>query len=165
MKRILYLLPGLLVFANCYPLIHDITTDVDHPPQFVALLAARGDAPNPPEYDGPETAARQQKAYPDLKPLYLNAATTVVFPAARRSAEAMGWQIVAAVEAEGRIEAVATTRLFRFKDDVVVRVRSEGEGSRVDVRSKSRVGKSDLGANAKRILLYLDELRRRIGEP
>ncbi len=70
----------------------------------------------------------------------------------------MGWEIIAAVREEGRIEATATTRWFRFKDDVVIRVQPQGTGSRIDVRSKSRLGRSDLGANAKRIRAYWREL-------
>jgi uncharacterized protein (DUF1499 family) len=71
------------------------------------------------------------------------------------AARAQGWEIVAAVPAEGRIEATDTTRFFGFKDDIVIRVKAEGAGSRVDVRSLSRVGKSDVGKNASRIRAYL----------
>jgi len=75
------------------------------------------------------------------------------------AARASGWAIVAADSAAGRIEATATTAWFGFKDDVVVRVAPEGTGSRVDVRSVSRVGKSDVGANARRIREYLERVR------
>jgi uncharacterized protein (DUF1499 family) len=70
----------------------------------------------------------------------------------------MGWELVASDSAAGRIEATATTPWFGFKDDVVVRVRPDGSGSRIDVRSVSRVGKSDVGANAKRIRTYLADI-------
>ena len=73
----------------------------------------------------------------------------------------MGWKIVAADSTAGRIEATATTPWFGFKDDVVVRVRPEGSGSRIDVRSVSRVGQSDVGTNARRIRAYLADLARR----
>jgi uncharacterized protein (DUF1499 family) len=76
----------------------------------------------------------------------------------------MGWDIVAVDETRGRLEAVATTRLLRFKDDIVVRMRSEASGTRIDVRSKSRVGRSDLGANARRIRAFLDALRQSLTE-
>ena len=66
---------------------------------------------------------------------------------------------MAAVPAEGRLEATARTRWFGFRDDVVVRVRPDGAGSRVDVRSVSRVGRSDLGTNARRIRGFMDALR------
>ncbi len=71
----------------------------------------------------------------------------------------MHWTIVAEVPDEGRIEATDTTALFGFKDDIVVRVRPAGNGSRVDVRSVSRIGSSDVGTNARRIEAYLDRLR------
>lgn len=70
----------------------------------------------------------------------------------------MGWEIAAEDPSAGRIEATATTRWFRFKDDVIVRVAAQGAGSRIDVRSKSRIGRSDLGANAKRIRAYVQKL-------
>jgi uncharacterized protein (DUF1499 family) len=70
----------------------------------------------------------------------------------------MGWEIIAADSARGRIEAVATTRWFGFIDDVVVRISEDGSRSRIDVRSVSRVGRSDVGANARRIRAYLDRL-------
>jgi uncharacterized protein (DUF1499 family) len=76
------------------------------------------------------------------------------------AARAMGWEIVAAEPAAGRIEATATTRWFGFKDDVVVRVRGTSAGSRIDARSVSRVGKGDVGTNARRIRAYFAEIRR-----
>jgi uncharacterized protein (DUF1499 family) len=81
------------------------------------------------------------------------------FARARAAAQARGWEIVAADESAGRIEALATTRWFGFKDDIVIRVAAAGGGSRIDMRSKSRVGRSDLGANAKRIQDFLTEMR------
>jgi uncharacterized protein (DUF1499 family) len=70
----------------------------------------------------------------------------------------MGWEIIAAVPTDGRIEATATTRWFRFKDDVVIRVTPQPAGSRIDVRSTSRLGRSDLGTNAKRVRAYFAAL-------
>ena len=81
------------------------------------------------------------------------------FDRALEAAKRQGWEIVAAVPGEGRIEATDTTRWFGFKDDVVVRVRPDGAGSRVDVRSVSRVGRGDVGTNARRIRGFLDALR------
>ena len=77
---------------------------------------------------------------------------------ALEAARASGWEIVAAVPQERRIEAVATTFWFGFKDDIVVRIRPAPGGSRIDVRSVSRVGRSDLGTNAKRIRAFLGRL-------
>lgn len=144
--------------ARDLPHIHDISTDTANPPRFVAVLALRADAPNPADYDT-AVAPLQRAAYPDLAPLRLAVAPPVAFARAERAARAMGWQIVAAVPGEGRLEATATTRILRFKDDVVVRVVADGAGSRFDVRSSSRLGRGDLGANAARIRSYLSALR------
>lgn len=138
-----------------WPRIHDITTDTVEPPQFVALLARRGLRASPPEYDGLIATAEQRRAYPDIQPLVLSVPASQAFDAAVAAARTMGWEIVASDRAAGRIEAIATTRLLRFKDDVVVRLREEPAGVRVDVRSKSRVGVGDLGTNARRIRRFL----------
>jgi uncharacterized protein (DUF1499 family) len=140
------------------PPIHDITTDTDNPPPFVAVVAKREGASNPIEYGGPEVAAQQHTAYPDVKPVTLSDPPARAFDRALEAARGQGWEIVASVPAEGRIEATDTTRFFGFKDDVVVRVKPEGAGSRVDVRSLSRVGRSDVGKNASRIRAYLHAL-------
>ncbi len=147
-----------LAQARRVPPIHDITTDTDRPPEFVAILALRAGAPNPATYGGPELAAAQREGYPDLAPLSLNVSVAEAFGRALAAGRAMGWQIVAADSARGRIEATATTMWFGFKDDVVVRVTPEGAGSRVDVRSVSRVGQSDVGTNARRIRAFLARL-------
>lgn len=144
--------------ADTVPPIHDITTDTDNPPPFVAVLEKRAGAANPADYGGPEVAAQQRQAYPDLRPVTLPDPPARAFERALDAARAQGWEIVASAPAEGRIEATDTTRWFGFKDDVVVRVKPEGAGSRVDVRSLSRVGKSDVGKNARRIRAYLRAL-------
>jgi uncharacterized protein (DUF1499 family) len=113
---------------------------------------------NGPEYGGEEIARQQEAAYPDIRPHYLVEAPAAAFERALEAARRMGWEIVAAVPAEGRIEATATTRWLRFKDDVVIRITADGTGSRVDMRSKSRLGRNDFGANAKRIRAYFQEL-------
>jgi uncharacterized protein (DUF1499 family) len=138
--------------------IHDITTDTEDPPPFVALYALRQTTFNGPGYGGEKIARIQKAAYPDIQPLDLADDPARAFERALHAARGMGWRIVAAVPEEGRIEATATTPLLRFKDDVVIRVRSRGAGSRIDARSKSRLGKSDLGANAKRIRAYFRAL-------
>lgn len=149
---------ALLSQAKRVPPIHDITTDTADPPAFVGLLEARRNAPNGFAYGGAELAARQREAYADVKPLLVKAPPREVTQRAIDAARAMGWEVVASDAAAGRIEATDTSTWFGFKDDVVVRVRPEGEGSRVDVRSASRVGTSDLGANAKRIRSFLAKL-------
>lgn len=145
--------------ARKVPPIHDISTDTTEPPSFVEVLALRRDARNSAEYGGAEIAEQQHRAYPDLQPLHLALAPAAAFDMALTSARAMGWDIVASDAAQGRIEATDTTLWFGFKDDVVIRVRADGDGSRVDVRSVSRVGQSDVGANARRIRGYLARLR------
>lgn len=146
--------------ARSVPPIHDITTDTEQPPQFVAVLPLRADAPNPAEYEGAEIARQQVEAYPDIATHRLPVPPDAAFTRALDAAREMGWEIVAAEPGEGRIEATDTTFWFGFKDDVVIRVAADGSGSKVDVRSVSRVGGSDVGANAKRIGDYL----RRLGD-
>jgi hypothetical protein len=141
--------------AQQYPRIHDISTDLDHPPQFVALLPARQGLP---ESGGAAVAALQLKAYPDLKTLVLSIPMQQAFQASLDAAKEMGWLIVAQVPAEGRIEATDTTFWYGFKDDIVIRVYPAGERSLVDVRSVSRVGISDVGTNAKRIHGFLAKM-------
>jgi uncharacterized protein (DUF1499 family) len=144
--------------ARAVPPIHDITTDTNDPPVFVDVLPLRADAPNSAEYAGDSIAALQREAYPDVQPVQLPAAPGAAFTRALRAAESMGWAMVATDSAAGRIEATATTTWFGFKDDVVIRLRAEGSGTRVDVRSVSRVGRSDVGANAARIRAYVKAL-------
>ncbi|HEY6873671.1 MAG TPA: DUF1499 domain-containing protein [Geobacteraceae bacterium] len=144
--------------AQRLPRIHDITTDVGNPPQFVAILPLRKDAPNPAAYGGAEIAIKQRAAYPDLKTAVLDLTYPQAFDQALDAARRMGWKIVAAVPAEGRIEATDTTFWFGFTDDIVIRVTSAGNRSLADIRSVSRVGVSDAGTNAKRIHAYLRKL-------
>ena len=160
-SAIAVLVPLSLVGGNAgAPAIHDITTDTDDPPQFEAVLPLRADAPNSVEYGGPELAATQRAAFPDLEPLVVSQPTGRVIEQARSIAEELGWQIVSVDPAGGRLEATDTTFWFGFKDDVVVRVRPTGDGgSRVDVRSLSRVGGGDLGANANRIREFVRRLQ------
>ena len=150
---------GYLRNAGRVPPIHDITTDLDDPPRFVAVLPRRQGAPNPAEHGGAALAAQQRVGYPDLGPARFTAPPDRVFARAVDIARDLGWEIVATAPAEGRLEATDRTRWFGFRDDVVVRVRPDGAGSRVDVRSVSRVGRSDLGTNARRIRGFMAALR------
>jgi len=145
--------------AKQLPMIHDITTDTANPPQFTAILPLRKDAPNPADYGGPAVAELQKKAYPDLATEILNLPANQAFERALATARDMGWRIVASDPDQGRIEASDTTFWFGFTDDIVIRTTSAGERTLVDVRSVSRVGKSDVGTNAKRIREYLKRLR------
>jgi uncharacterized protein (DUF1499 family) len=130
------------------PYINDITTDTETPPQF--------SQPRPYER---HFAELQHLGYPDLQPLELAVPPAQAFAHARAAAQALGWELVAADESAGRIEAVATTFWFGFKDDIAVRVAPSGAGSRIDVRSRSRVGRSDLGANAARIRKFFSAMK------
>ena len=154
------LIPGgsMLAHRSAAP-IHDISTDTADPPQFGALLAVRGAGANEAAYDGPETAAQQRIAYPDLAGVLLSQPPRAVFDRALTTARERGWLIVAANPAAGLIEAVATTRWWGLKDDIVIRVRADGNGSRIDMRSKSRVGRSDDGRNAARVRDFTARLR------
>ena len=145
--------------AGGAPPIHDITTDTSDPPLFVDVLPLRAGAKNTAAYGGSRVAALQLAAYPDITPVDLAIAPAAAFAKALATANAMGWALVAADPAAGRIEATATTRVFRFKDDVVVRIRPHTGGSRVDVRSVSRFGGGDLGKNASRIREFIGRLR------
>jgi uncharacterized protein (DUF1499 family) len=140
---------------NSVPYIHDITTDTRDPPLFVAILPLRSGAPNSAEYGGPELAKQQNVGYPNLGPVVLSRSIEAAFSQALQAANDMGWEIVAADPKTLRIEATDTTRWFGFKDDVVVRLTPSATGSRIDVRSVSRVGKSDVGTNARRINAFL----------
>jgi len=144
--------------ARNVPPIHDITTDLDNPPTFEAVVPLRADAPN--TLDRPPALAEQQRqGYPDLAPITLSMPSEQAFDRALAAAQEGGWRIVTADKGSGRIEATDTTRWFGFQDDIVVRLTPWGAGTRVDVRSVSRVGRSDTGTNARRIRRYLDGLR------
>lgn len=146
--------------AASVPPIHDISTDTTTPPVFKALLPERSSAPNPVEYGGAEVARQQHKAYPDIKPLHFNLSAPQVFAAALSTANDMGWKIAAQDASTGRIEATDTTFWYGFKDDVVIRIRPESSTeTRLDIRSLSRVGKSDVGKNAERIREFEKRIR------
>ena len=141
------------------PYIHDITTDTTNPPAFVALADARKAAPNGLDYKGADIAAQQKKAYPDVTTMRSALPPTQLFAKAESVAREMGWEIVAADAKEGRIEATQTTLLYGFKDDVVIRIAADQAGSKIDMRSMSRVGLSDVGVNAARIRKFSSALR------
>ncbi len=146
--------------AQQAPVIHDITTDTQHPPAFVALRDAREAAPNAVDYPGEATARQQQTAYPNVQPLHVMAPKVTVLAAAQAEVEASGWQIAAITE--NTIEATATTRWFGFEDDVIIRLTERQDSVQVDMRSASRLGASDIGTNARRIEVFLDGLRKRL---
>lgn len=139
------------------PMIHDITTDTANPPAFIAIAPLRAEAPNGIDYV--TDPALQQKAYPEIVTHRSGLPPAELFDKALAAAQAQGWDIVSSSREEGRIEATDTTLWFGFKDDVVIRIAAdEAGGSKLDIRSMSRVGKSDLGKNADRIRAFLAQL-------
>jgi uncharacterized protein (DUF1499 family) len=157
--------PGLFAFrAATLPRLNDVSTDIDDPPAFSrarATLEARGGRV-PPEVPR-ETRLAQRAAYPQVAPLTLDVNPEEAFELVRKAAANRGWQVVETVRPGGRvglgrIEAIDRTFLLRLPDDITVRIRPRADGSRIDVRSASRLGNHDLGQNARRIRAYLDEV-------
>jgi uncharacterized protein (DUF1499 family) len=147
---------------DAYPYIHDISTDTLNPPDFVIVDQLRAADDHSIEYDGLEVAELQAKAYPDIKTLVIDGDIEKHLQSAENVLNDMNLDIVSVDIESGRIEAVATSFLFGFKDDMVIRMtETDGAQVAVDVRSKSRVGKSDLGQNAKRIRRFMEGLAAR----
>jgi uncharacterized protein (DUF1499 family) len=138
--------------ARTYPPINDVSTDTEDPPVF-------WDMPNPTEYPGAETAALQRAAYPDLAPLVLSIAPARAHALAEALVRDRGWEIVANEAADGRIEAVDRSLLYGFKDEIVIRIAASDGGARVDMRSRSRIGRIDRGVNARRVRAFLAALK------
>jgi len=144
--------------ARSAPPIHDVSTDLENPPAFDAIMPLRADASASLDRP-PIVAARQRDAYADVTPLVLPVPLDQAFTRALAAAQDAGWQIVTADKSTGRIEATDTTTWFGFTDDIVVRVTPWGAGTRVDVRSASRDRERDMGSNARRIRRYLAALQ------
>ena len=140
------------------PPIHDISTDLINPPKFEAIAPLRADAPNPVEYAGAEAAKQQRDAYPDLQTLTYTQSKSELVKATEQAINNLGWDLVNSDVDKGIVEATDSTMWFGFKDDVVVRVTDNGSERLLDIRSKSRVGGSDLGKNAERIHNFINEL-------
>ncbi|MBV8839086.1 MAG: DUF1499 domain-containing protein [Alphaproteobacteria bacterium] len=145
------------------PAIYDITTDPIDPPKFEAVARLRPREANPTLYAGLRAAELQKAAYPDIEPLIVQATPQVAYDAAVAVITKLKWRIVDARapitgRREGRIEAVARTPILGFRDDVVVRIRPDPDGARVDMRSTSRYGRHDFGTNAKRVLALSDAI-------
>ena len=156
--------------ARTSPPINDITTDLQNPPKFLAVvpLRERAHATVPAQYrrevPGPDgkmidVPRLQREYYPHIKPLLVPLPPPQALAKARQVATALGWHIDAYEPQQGRLEATAHTFFFDFKDDIVVRVQPSGTGSRIDVRSESRVGLSDIGTNAARIRQFLRRMQ------
>ena len=158
--RSLAVLPGTLLFLSVlstrgdYPVIHDITTDTINPPSFTQALKIRDKSANPLALNE-ETIQLQQDAYPDIKTGHSTLISTEAFSQATAVVNKMGWEITLSDPDAGLIEAVATTAIMAFKDDIAIRLTPTEGGTLVDLRSASRVGQSDLGANAGRIREFM----------
>ncbi|MBC8293034.1 MAG: DUF1499 domain-containing protein [Proteobacteria bacterium] len=141
------------------PPINDFTTDINDPPVFVKALEDPANEGNPMAYPGEEFAAQQRQSDGDLAPLLLAQPYDLVFDRVQAALEDLASTTVTDVDrASGRLEASATSSIFHFVDDVVVRVRATAEGTQVDVRSRSRDGRGDLGVNAARIRTVLSQV-------
>ena len=145
------------------PWIYDITTDPIDPPRFEALARLRVRDANPTTYAGLYAAEQQRAAYPDVGPLGTNATVQAAYDAALAVVNKRRWRIVdarapQAGRREGRIEAVARTPIMGFRDDVVIRVRAEPDGARIDARSSSRYGSFDFGTNAARVRGLMNDI-------
>jgi len=141
--------------AVTVPRTHDVSTDREDPLVFDAIVDIRGPNTNSLVYTE-EEAAIQAEGYPDLAGVRSDGDANASLDRAAALAEDLGWEVVNKDPGLGIVEATATTFWFGFKDDVVIRVRTQGGGSMVDLRSVSRVGLVDLGANADRIRKFLD---------
>jgi uncharacterized protein (DUF1499 family) len=145
------------------PAINDVTTDPIDPPRFEAIARLRSRETNPITYAGLRAAELQRKAYPDIEPLLLNVSPQEAYDTALAVITRRKWRVVDARppvpgRRDGLIEAVARTPIMGFRDDIAVRIRPAQEGARVDLRSASRYGRSDLGANASRIRTLIEDI-------
>jgi uncharacterized protein (DUF1499 family) len=140
------------------PPINDFTTDLETPPSFTHARTLPANLGREMGYPA-DYASQQEECCSDLEPQEFSASPAETLDAARNIAEGETQWTVSLVNPEnGTIEAVASTTVFGFQDDIVIRVRPNGSGSIVDIRSKSRDGKSDLGANAARIRSFQNKL-------
>ncbi len=150
------LIAAVLAAGGQYPQIHDITTDTENPPLFDSGAYYRGEDANSIAIK-PDVIEIQKQAYPDISTLKTDLTVAEAFARATELAEEMGWKIYNSDPTNGRIEAAYTSFWFGFTDDVVIRIQRSGDGNtEVDLRSVSRVGRSDMGANAARIRDFIE---------
>lgn len=139
------------------PALNDISTDTLDPPQFDAVAGVRPSDSNTLDYPGESAVARQADAFPDIAPIQSKLSSQAAFQRSLKIVSDSGWELIAEDDASGIIEAVDTTAFFGFKDDIVIRVRENGNSSIIDIRSHSRVGRGDRGQNAKRIRQFIED--------
>lgn len=152
-------LPVVLAFsvnffaAQGSPAIHEVSTDVSHPPEFKWATTARG--PDDNAFDlSPAVIQQQQQYYPDLRSIKLPLPKSEAQTLAVDAAEALGWEVK--YQQDGHVEATVTSLWFGFVDDVVIRIQATAGGSKIDLRSSSRVGRGDLGTNARRVTQFIE---------
>lgn len=149
----------LAVPARGFPPINDITTDTANPPQFVQAVLLPANAGRDMSYPGETFAHQQTEGYPDLNALRLDHSPKEAFERVARTAQEMPlWEITRTDSSAFALEGFSTSRLFRFRDDFVIEVRPAEAGSVVHMRSKSRDGRGDVGANAARIKGFFAKL-------
>jgi uncharacterized protein (DUF1499 family) len=159
---ILVIVPVLNQYANQPaetppgPPINDISTDTTNPPIFNAVTTLRPENSNSIDYPGASAAARQKTLYPDIAPIQSTLSAQEAFMQSVNIATDMGWNIVFKDLNTGLIEAVASTAVFNFKDDVIIRIQSSDLGSVIDIRSHSRIGRGDRGKNAERVRQFIE---------
>lgn len=144
------------IAARTMPPINDISTDPEDPPVFWFTAT-------PSDYPA-QNAEPQRAAYPDVRPLQLPLSVDEAFAAALALVEDLGWEVLSADPAESQIEAIARSRLFGFEDEVAIRATETDTGTRIDMRSRSRLGQTDRGANARRIEAFLSDLQTRASD-
>lgn len=168
-SRVLMVLCSAPIAASLYlvglnglgaALINDISTDTTNPPSYKSASLMRANNQNSTSYPRGGYGARQLQHYPDITSSYLDVSAQVAYRAARYTVFLQGWQVMIADRSQGRIEAVSKTLMMGFEDDIVIRIRPLGsQRSVLDMRSSSREGTGDLGANAKRIREYLSKFQ------
>jgi uncharacterized protein (DUF1499 family) len=138
--------------------LNDISTDTQSPPQYEAVISLRPEGSNSLSY--PDNAANLQRArFPDIQSISSTLSTNDAFDKALNVVKESGWQLVFEDKSSGKIEAVASTFFFDFKDDVVIRVKGQGDASVIDIRSHSRVGRGDKGKNAERVRTFIEDFK------
>jgi hypothetical protein len=158
----------MMVWAHDYPLINDVTTDVENPPKFAAIGRLRGPGSNSIDYDRARSADEQARAYPDIKPMVIARSSEEVYALVVDAVKRLRMQLEReeapdpATGSPGMIEAVDRTLVMGFYDDVAIRVSGDDETSRVDIRSASRFGSGDMGHNAERIRELTKEIHARV---
>ena len=153
--------PGYLGWkARQLPAITDVTTDPTDPPRFEVVARLRPAGRN--LYPGLAVAALQKGAWPDIEPLNVSVSPKAAYDGVMTVLTKRKWRVVdsraPAPGRDGHIEAIARTLVMGFRDDVTIRIRPTREGARVDIRSASRFGATDFGANAERVLALIDDI-------